>query len=884
MGEVYRARDTRLGRTVALKVLPDSVAVDPERLSRFRREAQILAALNHPHIAAVYGLEEANGHLAIGLELVEGEGLDERIARGTAPLDEAIVIMRQIAEALEAAHERGIIHRDLKPANVRLTRDGSVKILDFGLAKAWEAESSGSGSASDAATLAHHSTTAGMILGTAAYMAPEQARGLPVDKRADIWAFGAVCYELLCGRAPFGGATVSDTLAAVLTQEVDFNALPPRTPDAIRALLSRCLQRDPKSRLRDIGEARIVLASPSAPDVMPATSRVDRPWTSHRWLPIALVALIAGVAGWALSSRTPGSFSGTQQSDARLLTLGIDAGAGTQTAGVGWVGLNWIGPTAVLSPDGQRLVFIARGPSGGLWQLFARRLDELKATPLAGTEGAYAPFFSPDGNSVGFFASGRLSKIALEGGTVTRLCPAEDARGGAWSDDGLIVFSPRPDGPLFSVSSDGGTPSQLTTLDKASSETTHRWPQFLPGSRTVIFTAHPASAVAGNLIAQTADGRRTVLHQGGLFARYAPTGHLLFVNEGKLFAAPFDVSRLAVTGRAVAVVDEVAHTLINGTAQYSLANTGLLTYRRARSRNRVIEWMDPSGQTHPLRAAPAEYQEARISFDDTRLLFVISDGSQSDIWAYDIARDAMTRLTFHDDNDWSPIWSPDGKWIAYSSWRSDVGTFNLFVQRASGGGEPHRLLTSRNRQLPMEWHRDGKQLLFLENRPGTGADLMVVPVEVTADGTVKAGEVKPVVESVSDESGAAFSPDGKWLAYASDESGRREVHVKPFPGPGGRWQVSTEGAEWVEWRSSGHIFYGRSEEVVMRVSYHVDGSTFVAEKPQVWMRIPAGVSWVDPSMDGTRAAIIRAEDARPEAMVLVVNFFDQLRRVVPAPK
>jgi serine/threonine-protein kinase len=884
MGEVYRARDTRLGRTIALKVLPDSLIPDPEQLARFRREAQILAALNHPHIAAVYGLEEADGRLAIGLELVEGEGLDERLARGPVPLEEAIGIMRQTAEGLEAAHERGVVHRDLKPANVRLTRDGSVKLLDFGLAKAWEPEQPGAGSASNAPTLAPHSTSAGMILGTAAYMAPEQARGLPLDKRADIWAFGVVFYELLAGRRPFEGETLGDTLAAVLTHDPDLRALPAATPAGIRTLVSRCLQRDVKSRLRDIGEARIALATPvvSAADSLSSANGQGNAGL-RRWVPLAGIALIALIAGAAAGSFAPWPAS-RPVSNSELLTLGIDAGGDTTIAGVGWVGLNWVGPTAILSPDGQVLVFIARGASGGRWQLYARRLDELKARALAGTEGAYAPFFSPDGSSVGFFAGGQLLRVALDGGTVTPVCPAEEARGGAWSQDGTIVFAPRPEGPLFSVRFEGGAPSQLTTLDGAAGETTHRWPQVLPGSNTVIFTAHAESGRAGSVMAQTTDGRRSVLHRGGLFGRYAASGHLLYLNEGKLFAAPFDVNALAVTGRAVPVVDEVAHTLLSGTAQYSFSNTGLLTYRRARSRNRVLEWMDPSGQQRPLRGVATEYQEARFSPDGGRLLLVIGEGSQSDVWVYDIARDAMTRLTFHADNDWAPIWSPGGTHVAYSSWRPEVGTFNLFLQRASGGGEPQRLTTSKSRQLTIEWHPDGRHILFSEERPGTGSDLLLLPIELTPEGIAKTGAPQALLKSPSNELAGEFSPDGKWLAYTSDQTGRNEVYVQPFPGPGGRWQISTEGAEWVEWRPKGQLFYGRSEEVVMRVPYRIDGSTFVAEKPHVWMRIPPGVSWVDPSPDGTRAAAIRSEDARPESMVLVVNFFEHLRRTAPVAR
>ena len=385
--------------------------------------------------------------------------------------------------------------------------------------------------------------------------------------------------------------------------------------------------------------------------------------------------------------------------DRPLMTLGIDSGGDATIAGAGWAGLNWVGPAAVLSPDGRSLVFIARGPSGGRWQLFMRRLDELKAAPITGTEGAYAPFFSPDGSSVGFFASGRLMKVALSGGTVTPICPVEEARGGAWSEDGSIVFAPRPDGPLYRVAASGGEPSQATTLEAASGEVTHRWPQFLPGGKSFVFTAHGNTGAAreGNVVVQSADGRKLV-HRGGIFGRYAPSGHLLYVNGGKLFAEPFDLERLEATGRAVAVADDVATAPISGTAQYSFSSTGVLVYRRARNAKRLLQWMDPSGQVQPMRSVPAEYREARFSRDANRLLLTIDDGGQEDIWSYDVARDALTRLTFYADNDRAGMWSPDATHIVYSSWQADVGTFNLFMQRAAGGGEPQRLTTSKNLQ------------------------------------------------------------------------------------------------------------------------------------------------------------------------------------------
>jgi serine/threonine-protein kinase len=871
MGEVYRARDLTLDRDVALKVLPPTFASDHERLARFEREAKTLAALNHPHIAQIYGVERTETVNALVMEFVDGEDLAARIARGPIPIDEAIPIARQIAEALEAAHEKGIVHRDLKPANVKATAGGVVKVLDFGLAKAVASEDV-------AATITSPATMKGVILGTAAYMAPEQARGKPIDKRADIWAFGVLLFEMLTGQRPFEGETVSDTLAAVLTREVDLARLPPTTPDAIRTLLSRCLQRDVTLRLRDIGEARIALSGASsaitATEATTTRIGVRRP-RALLLLAAAMVAgLIIGAAGYALWSR-----SRAPRNEFAQLTVGIDAGGDTAIAGVGWAGLNWVGPVSVLSPDGRMLLFIARGASGGRWQLYLRRLDELNARPLPGTEDAYAPFFSPDGASAGFFSGGRLLKIELSSGTVTPLATVEAARGGAWSEDGTIVFAPRPDGPLYRVAATGGTPEQATTLDSTTGETTHRWPQFLPGGGSLLFTAHGNVGVtrAGDVIVQPGTERRTV-HRGGLFGRYSPSGHLLYVNGGKLFAAPFDASRLEVTAPGVPVADDIAYSLINGTAQYSLSNTGLLSYRRARSRNRLLQWMDPSGQAQPVRSVAAEYEEARISRDGTRLLLAINDGTQSDIWIYNLARDVISRLTFYADTDSSPIWSPDAHRIAYSSWQPDVGTFNLFLHRADGNGEPQRLTTTRNRQSPIDWHPGGHYILLSEERRDTGMDLMLLPIDVTAGGEVKTGPPQAFLATTANEVAGEFSPDGKWLAYTSDESGRNEVYVRPFPSGAGRWQVSTEGAEWVEWRSAGQLFYGRSEEVVMRVPYRIEGSTFIAEKPQVWMRIPAGVVWVDPLADGNRAIVIRSEDARTESVVLVVNFFEQLRR------
>jgi serine/threonine-protein kinase len=594
MGEVYRARDTKLNRDVALKLLPEDLASDRDRLARLRREAQVLASLNHPHIAAIYGLEEADGKLALVLELVEGEALDERLARGPISVEEALPMARQIAEGLEAAHDKGIVHRDLKPSNVKLTKNGDVKILDFGLAKALGGEVTNEGDPSQSPTLSHRMTEAGVILGTAGYMSPEQARGKPVDRRADIWAFGVVLFEMLSGRRLFSGETVSDTIAAVLRQEIDWKALPASTPNSVRWLLERCLNRDPKQRLQAIGEARIAIDAREARGAVPI-ARATPLW--GRALPWVMAGLGFAMTLW-LSVRWPSPSGSTP---ARLsVELGADVSLAADR-----------GSAAILSPHGSILTFVATKDTGGQRQLYVRRLDELAASPLPGTEGAQSPFFSPDGQWIAFFADGKLKKISVTGGAAVSLCDATWVAGGAWADDGTIVFSFSSGGDrrvsLHRVSPSGGTPEPLTTLE--GDERTQIWPQVLPGSRAVLYTGH--SRLYGfdgaSLVVQPLPkGARKVVLRGGYHGRYVGSGHLVYMHEGTLFAAPFDLGRLELTGSPVPALEGVTANPLDGATQYGLSGDGTLVYLPGQSAElNAIQWMDRQGKTTPLWPAPA---------------------------------------------------------------------------------------------------------------------------------------------------------------------------------------------------------------------------------------------------------------------------------------
>jgi Tol biopolymer transport system component/tRNA A-37 threonylcarbamoyl transferase component Bud32 len=885
MGEVYKARDTKLGRDVAIKILSEAFAHDAERLSRFQREAKMLASLNHPNIATIHGLERSNGTHFLIMELVSGETLAERIKReGAVPVEEALKIAVQIAEALEAAHEKGIIHRDLKPANVKVTPNGKVKVLDFGLAKAFAGDTAHS-NPSQSPTLSAVATMQGVLLGTAAYMSPEQARGKAVDKRTDIWAFGCVLYEMLTGRQALEGEDVTEILAAVVKTEPDWNRMPPSTPAKIRDLLRRCLQKDKILRMQAAGDIRIeIVEALTAPPTTVATTAAPatRGWRERiAWPAVAgVLGLIAIALATVLVLRAP-----KPPQPMRLSAeVGADANLYTDS-----------GTSAILSPDGMRLALIASG-ADQKQRIYVRPLDQLQATALSGTENARNPFFSPDGQWIGFFADGKLKKISTQGGAAVTLCDAPSDLGGSWGDDGTIVFTPDQRVTLSKVSSAGGMPQPLTTLDKQAGELTQRWPQVLPGGRAVLFTSDAQLnnyEDADIIVYSMASGQRKTLQHGGFYARYLPSGHVVYIHEGTMYAVPFDLKRLEVTGQPVPILEGVDASSVRGSAQFSFSDTGNLVYIAGRGvgQNVSIYWMDREGKFTPLRETPGFYYNPAFSPDGKLLALEISDGKRSDIWVYEWQADTLTRLTFAGESNRFPVWTPDGQRIIFTS--QDKGIENLWWIRADGAGDAQRLTESKSAQRTGSRRPDGKVLAFMQLNPDTSWDIMTLAIEGDEKSGWKPGEPKLFLNGAFFEIDPAFSPDGRWLAYVSNESGNFEVYVRPFPGPGGKWQIST-GGNYPKWSPNGkELFYRTEGSKIMVVTYSASGDSFHADKPQLWSpgqfteRGPGNRNFaLHP--DGKRLAVLKAPGTEQAAAVnkvsFIFNFFDELRRRVPSGK
>ncbi len=866
MGEVYLGRDTRLDREVAIKVLPEQFARDPERLARFEREAKVLASLNHPGIAAIYGFEQAGGVPFLALEYVPGETLAEVIARGPIAAEEALGVAARIGEALEAAHARGVVHRDLKPANIKITPGGKVKVLDFGLAKALGDEPpSAAAGVADAPTKTAAATRAGAILGTAAYMSPEQARGKPVDQQADIWAFGCVLYEMLSGRRAFAGESFSDSLAAILRAEPDAGAIPAGTPASIRSLLRRCLAKEPERRLHHIADARLeleeavgALSGPvtgaSPPPTRPA------PWRrAGGWLPIALMAVFAGVAVWSL-------FRAPRQAPRPPVraTVALPPKA---TVALGR------GSSLVISPDGQRVAYVAA--SDGRTLIYLRPLDRLESVPVSGTEGGSNPFFSPDGQWIGFFADRKLKKVSLRGGAPVTLGDAPNARGETWGPDDTIVFTPRGNAGLSRISAAGGAPQQITTLGQG--ELSHRWPQVLPGGKAVLFTIwNDTGFENARIVVQSLEtGRRSILLHGGGYARYAAdsanAGYLVYARTEGLLAAPFDPRRLEVTGPSFPVLESVI-TNLSGGAHFSLSADGSLVYLPGTmgEADRTLVWVDRRGAAEPMAEIRALGFFFRLSPDGRRLGRHNTNGPNRDIWIYDLERKGSTRLTFGGNNIYS-VWTPDGKRVTFTS---GLPVTNLFWKAADGSGPEEWLTTSPHNQLPDCWSPDGKMLVYTEFSPTRESDLWILPLEGDR-------KPRPFLNTPFSESDAAVSPDGRWLAYQSNESGRFEIHVQPFPGGGRKWQVSTDGGFLPLWARDARELFFRRGDAMMASGVNTAGE-FSSQTPRMLFegRYDGGY---DISRDGRRFLMMKGteQESAPTQWTLVLNWLEEVKRRAP---
>jgi serine/threonine-protein kinase len=862
MGEVYRAHDTKLGRDVALKLLPGDFADDPERHARFEREAKVLASLNHPNIATLYGLEHLGGRHALVMELVDGEGLDERIARGAIPVDEAMAFALQIAEALEAAHEKGIVHRDLKPANVRIRPDGTVKVLDFGLAKAW-AEEVGSGDIGQSPTITSHHTHAGVILGTAAYMAPEQAKGRAVDKRADIWAFGVVLWEMLTGRALFTGETVSDVLAGILTQQPDWSKLPVGAR-ALSAALGRCLEKDPRRRFRDIGDVRLELERvwKEGPSLAAGASA---PRARGRVLGLAL-AVLAGVAVGVMLLRLLAATGSEERVSLRLsIPLTPDQRVATSD--------NYV---LVFSPDGSSLVVPV--VEGGRPWLVRRRLDTSSSGRIEGTEGAGAPFFSPDGKWLGFIAGGKLMKVPAEGGRPFALAEQQGAGGAAWGSDDRIVFAPVYSEGLFRVSVEGGEPERLTTPNRAEGELGHWWPQILPGGQAILFTAFRSPVETSRVgVVYPHTGELRVLVEGGLFGRYVPSGHLLYVRGDRLLAAPFDVERAVVTGPAKSILDDLFVSPTEALTLLDVSSEGTLAWLPGSVADplRELVWVDRDGRTRPAIPELRRYRGASSSPDGRSLVTAILDDNL-DLWTYSLDRGTLSRLTTGPRTEFAPHWSSDGRSVFFVLDRPPFEIYRIAVGASAEGAAVWR---AEHDTVLTGLSPDGRLGVYTLTRIETGSDVWVG----STDGSAPA---RPFRATRYQEQYGTFSPDGRWLAYQSNETGRHEIYVEAFPGPGERFQVSADGGTEPLWaHASGELFYRHGDE--MRVVPTRPGRGFESEVSRTLFTLSFHLHGhdertYDVTPDGQRFLAARVPDAAaPRRIDIVTNWLDELERQVP---
>jgi len=860
MGEVYRARDARLNRDVAVKILPALVAADPDRLARFKREAHVLASLNHSNIAAIYGFEEPAGMQALILELVDGPTLADRIAQGAIPLDEALPIATQIADALEAAHERGIVHRDLKPANIKVRPDGTVKVLDFGLAKALACDGAPPVASTSPTITSPALTRLGVILGTAAYMSPEQARGKAADKRSDIWAFGCVLFEMLSGKRTFDGGEISDTLASILKGDPDWSALPADTPWGIRRVLRRCLEKDPRRRFHDIADVRLELEDPHAPTVaMSSPAAQSKPRFRERvaWalVAVSLVSLAGHLAYVALKPTAATEVLRFHVFPPPNTTLGSVAGLSN----------------FAVSPDGTRLVFVVTDRAGKS-QLWIRAFDSFDALPLTGTDDASFPFWSPDARWVGFFASNKLRKIDTGGGSPQTICDivGDLPRGGTWGSGGDVLFSSSNPARLYRVSDHGGAPVPLAT-QAGQSVAVQFWPEFLPDGRTFLYWVRNASEGPAVYVASISTGTPgKKLMSSYTNAAYDPSGFLLFVKGSVLLRQRFDLTRLELSGEATPVADGVATNLSIGLASFSVSTNGVLTFQPENDLSSQFAWVDRAGRTLETVGAPGRYRHPTLSPDRTRLVYVnIADGN---LWMLDMRRQIASKFTTGPGLTFCPVWSPDGGTIFFRR-ESETGV-GIYEKSASGAVEEKPFFKG-TLNGPSQISPDGKWLLYfaLPERESVH-DIFVIPMT---------GDRKPqrIVQSPYAEVEPQFSPDGRFVAYASATTGRLEVYVQPFPATGDRWPISNTGGRQPLWRADGKELFFVNED---RKFYAVEikpGPRFDYGPPRFLFEMRANVYNVRnsyfPSPDGERFLVNLALDTTAPPIHVVRNWTAALK-------
>jgi serine/threonine protein kinase/Tol biopolymer transport system component len=869
MGEVYRARDTRLDRIVAIKVLPTHLADRSELRERFEREARTIASLNHPHICTLHDIGQQDGIDYLVMEYLEGETLAQRLQKGALPLEQVLHYSIEISDALDKANRKGITHRDLKPGNIMLTKSGT-KLLDFGLAKLKQ-EGAPAIPDSQLPTMKSAITGEGTILGTLQYMAPEQVEAKEVDARTDIFAFGAVVYEMATGRKAFDGKTSASVMAKIL--EVDppsMSSLQPMTPPALDRVVKKCLAKEPDDRwhaAKDLcDELKWIAEGGSHVESLPTNVTKGAGTHVQRTFILSLGALLLGaaiatLAIWNLKSLPP-----------RLVSrFAITLPSGQQLAGLDG------GPSVALSADGTRLAYVAI--QGGIQQLYLRAMDSLETRAIAGTEGALQPFFSPDGQWLGFFADGKLKKVSVNGGTTLTLGDASALRGASWGKSGMIVFAPTATSVLQQISDAGGASQPLTHLEKG--ETSHRWPEFLPGSEEFLFVPGTAANYAQVAVQTVGAGQRRDLIQGGTNPHYASAGYLVYAQGGSLMAVPFDPGRLTVTGTAVPMVEGVVQSPV-GAAQYGISDNGALVYvpGGVSITQRRLVWVGRNGTEQPSAAPPHNYAYPRLSPDGRRISVVLAEQGDQ-IWLYDLARDTLTRLTFQGNFNLLGPWTPDGKRIAFSS--NKEGALNIFWQLADGSGGLERLTTSEYTQNANSWSADGQLLAFIELNPATGRDIWVLRISDR--------KAQPFLRSPFNEGNPQFSPDGRWIAYVSDESGRNEVYVQPYPGPGGKWQASRDGGTEPVWNHNGREVFYRSGNKMMAVeittqpSFALDNPRMLFEGP--YALSPGTSSNYDVSPDGQRFLMLRPSEQTQTAQTqinVVLNWFEELKQKVPTGK